>query len=84
MAPSHEPTPQFRVVVAPAAGNFRPADGLEEGAEVRDGQVIGAVSTKQGPVDVVAHDAGTLTEWLAHHDDPISVGQPLARLGGHH
>ena len=83
-AHTHEPAPQFRVVVSPAAGNFHPAPELSEGAEVYDGQVIGAVDTKQGPVDVVAHDAGTLTEWLAHHNDPIAVGQPLARIGGHH
>jgi [acyl-carrier-protein] S-malonyltransferase len=24
-----------------------------------------------------------LTEWLAHHDDPVAPGQPLARIGGH-
>lgn len=80
---SHEPTPQFRVVVSPAAGNFIPAAGLEEGTEVRDGQVLGAINTRQGEVNVVAHDAGTLTEWLAHHEDPVGQGQPIARIGGH-
>ena len=34
MAPSHEPTPQFRVVVAASAGTFQPADGLDEGDAV--------------------------------------------------
>jgi [acyl-carrier-protein] S-malonyltransferase len=82
-APSHEPTPQFRVVVSPAAGNFIPADGLEEGAEVRAGEVIGVISTRQGEVSVLAHHAGALTEWLANHNDPVGQGQPLARLGGH-
>jgi [acyl-carrier-protein] S-malonyltransferase len=24
-----------------------------------------------------------LTEWLAHHDDPVAPGQPVARIGGH-
>jgi [acyl-carrier-protein] S-malonyltransferase len=33
-------------------------------------------------VEVAAHDAGILTEWLAHHDDPVAPGQPLARIGG--
>jgi len=32
---------------------------------------------------VTAHGAGVLTEWLAHHDDPVAPGQPLARIGGH-
>jgi [acyl-carrier-protein] S-malonyltransferase len=83
MAPSHEPTPLFRVVVANGAGTFSPAEGLEEGASVRAGQVIGQVVSRQGAVDVAAHDAGVLTEWLAHHDDPVAPGQPLARIGGH-
>jgi len=82
-APTHEPHPEFRVVVATAAGNFQPASGLDEGVEVRTGQVIGAIVTRQGEIDVTAHDAGTLAEWLAHHDDPVAPGQPLARIGGH-
>ncbi|HEY8474661.1 MAG TPA: acyltransferase domain-containing protein [Natronosporangium sp.] len=81
-APSHEPAPQFRVAVATGAGTFEPAAGLAEGDHVSAGQVIGHVATKQGPVPVTAHDAGTLTEWLAHHDDPVAPGQPLARIGG--
>jgi [acyl-carrier-protein] S-malonyltransferase len=82
-APSHEPSPQFRVVVAGTAGLFLPADGLTEGDSVRTGQIIGHVSTRQGPVEVAAHGDGLLTEWLAHHDDPVAPGQPLARIGGH-
>ncbi|MEV4534643.1 acyltransferase domain-containing protein [Asanoa sp. NPDC049518] len=82
-APSHEPSPQFRVVVAGTAGLFLPVDGLAEGDSVRTGQIIGHVSTRQGPVEVTAHGDGLLTEWLAHHDDPVAPGQPLARIGGH-
>src|SRR5690242_8610742 len=81
-ASTHEPHPQFRVVVAPAAGTFAPADGLDEGAEVRSGQVLGTVRTRQGPVEITAHQAGQLTEWLATADDPVAPGQPLARIGG--
>jgi [acyl-carrier-protein] S-malonyltransferase len=82
-APSHEPAPQFRVAVAGAAGTFEPAPGLAEGDQLSAGQVIGHVATRQGPVEVTLHDAGTLTEWLAHQDDPVAPGQPLARIGGH-
>jgi [acyl-carrier-protein] S-malonyltransferase len=81
-APSHEPHPQFRVVVASAAGTFAPAADLAEGAEVSSGQILGAVKTRQGPVEVTAHYAGQLTEWLASADDPVAPGQPLARIGG--
>ncbi|RGC65038.1 Malonyl CoA-acyl carrier protein transacylase [Micromonospora sp. MW-13] len=84
MAPSHEPTMRFRVVVARSAGTFEPAEGLAEGESLRTGQVIGHVATRQGPVEVTAHDSGPLTEWLAHDNDPVAPGQPLARIGGHH
>ncbi|MGQ5262378.1 acyltransferase domain-containing protein [Micromonospora sp. ZYX-F-536] len=82
MTPSHKPTMRFGVVVAPSAGTFAPADGLTEGGTIRLGQVIGHVGTRQGPVEVAAHQGGVLTEWLAHHDDPVAPGQPLARIGG--
>ena len=82
VAPGHEPAPQFTVVVAPVAGSFSPVDGLAEGAEVRAGQVIGRVVNRQGDNEVAAHDAGVLTEWLAHAEDPVAPGQPLARIGG--
>jgi malonyl CoA-acyl carrier protein transacylase len=83
VAPDHEPTPQFRVVVSASAGTFEPAAGLAEGDDIAAGQVIGHVATRQGAVEVAAHQAGVLTEWLAHHDDPVAPGQPLARIGGH-
>jgi [acyl-carrier-protein] S-malonyltransferase len=83
MAPSLEPTPLFRVVVAANAGMFQPAEDLEEGHSVIAGQVIGHIVTRQGAVEVPAHAAGLLTEWLAHYDDPVAPGQPVARIGGH-
>jgi [acyl-carrier-protein] S-malonyltransferase len=83
MAPSHEPTMQFRVVVAPVAGTFVPAVDLNEGDTVKSGQSIGHVTTRQGPTEVAAHCSGVLTEWLASPDDPVAPGQPLARIGGH-
>jgi [acyl-carrier-protein] S-malonyltransferase len=83
MAPSHEPTMQFRVVVATSAGTFVPAVDLSEGDSIKSGQVVGHVATRQGPVEVAAHCAGVLTEWLASPDDPVAPGQPLARIGGH-
>lgn len=82
-APTHEPTPEFRVIVAGASGNFIPAEHLTEGADLTVGTVIGHITTRQGPVEVAAHAAGVLTEWLADHDDPVAPGQPLARIGGH-
>jgi [acyl-carrier-protein] S-malonyltransferase len=71
--------PAFRVAVAPASGHFRPAD-LAEGATVPPGSAVGEVHTRQGVIPVPAPRGGVLTEWLAHHDDPVAAGQPLARL----
>jgi [acyl-carrier-protein] S-malonyltransferase len=82
-APSLEPAPLFRVVVAANAGMFQPAEDLDEGHDVRTGQIIGRIVTRQGEVEVTAHAAGVLTEWLAHYDDPVAPGQPVARIGGH-
>jgi [acyl-carrier-protein] S-malonyltransferase len=82
VAPSLEPTPLFRVVVAASAGTFQPAEGLAEGQQIQVGQVVGHVVTRQGPVEVTAHAAGLLTEWLAHDDDPVAPGQPVVRIGG--
>jgi [acyl-carrier-protein] S-malonyltransferase len=80
-AHTNEPSLHFRIVVAGTGGTFEPAEGLEEGAPVKAGQVIGQVVTRQGGVDVTAHQPGHLVEWLAHHDDPVTPGQPLARIG---
>ena len=80
-AVTHEPTPQFKIVVSASSGNFWPTEGLEEGSDVKTGTIIGQVSTRQGPIDVAAHSSGVLTEWLAHHDDPVAPGQALALIG---
>ena len=56
--PTHEPHPEFRVVVAGTGGTFVPAAGIAEGDEVGDGQVIGAINTRQGSIEVSAHGAG--------------------------
>ncbi|HEV2089246.1 MAG TPA: ACP S-malonyltransferase, partial [Cryptosporangiaceae bacterium] len=74
-----EPVVQFHVAVATAAGAFTPADVAEGDTLPRGGQV-GTIDTRQGTVAVVAVHGGVLDEWLAHHDDPVAPGQPVARL----
>ncbi|HZM84110.1 MAG TPA: acyltransferase domain-containing protein [Candidatus Limnocylindrales bacterium] len=81
VTPTNEPALHFRVVVASTGGTFEPAAELAEGAPIKTGQLIGQIVTRQGNVDVTAHQAGHLIEWLAHHDDPVGAGQPLARIG---
>jgi [acyl-carrier-protein] S-malonyltransferase len=80
-AHTNEPSLHFRLVVASIGGTFEPAEGLEEGTLIKSGQIIGQIITRQGAVDHNAHQTGHLIEWLAHHDDPVTSGQPLARIG---
>jgi [acyl-carrier-protein] S-malonyltransferase len=82
MAPSHEPTMAFVLAVATVAGTFEPLPDMAEGTQIKAGQVLGHIVTRQGNAEVTAHDSGQLIEWLAHHDDPVGPGQPLARIGG--
>jgi [acyl-carrier-protein] S-malonyltransferase len=81
MAPSHEPTMSFVLAVATVGGTFEPLPDIKEGTPIKAGQVLAHIVTRQGNAEVTAHDSGQLVEWLAHHDDPVSPGQPLARLG---
>jgi [acyl-carrier-protein] S-malonyltransferase len=81
-APSHEPTMAFVLAVATVGGTFEPLPDLVEGTHIRAGQVLGHIVTRQGNAEVTAHDSGVLVEWLAHHDDPVGPGHPLARIGG--
>lgn len=74
-----EPTVQFHVTVASAAGNFVPAE-LREGDLVRAGASVGHVENRQGASPVTAVHTGVLAEWLAQPGDPVAPGQPLARL----
>lgn len=77
--PVAEPGVGFRVTVAPAAGTFQRAQ-LAEGADVAARDVIGQVISRQGATEVTAHGSGVLVEWLAHDEDPVAPGAPLARI----
>ncbi|GAA3342808.1 hypothetical protein GCM10020358_39140 [Amorphoplanes nipponensis] len=81
-AATHRPTTPGHVVVSPGPGVFQPAEGLAEGADLRAGQVIGSLATRQGPREVAARAAGILTGWLVRPDEPVAPGQPVARIGG--
>ena len=72
-------TPSWRLLVAPLSGTFEQST-LELGATLEPGAVLGRVVTKREAQDVVAVHGGTLVEWLAENGDPVSPGQPLARL----
>jgi [acyl-carrier-protein] S-malonyltransferase len=72
-------TPAWRLLVAPLGGTFESTDA-KEGATLAAGAVIGRVVTRREAQDVIAQHSGTLVEWLVEDGDPVSPGQPLARL----
>ena len=74
-----EPAPSWRITVAPIAGTFRPVE-VTPGTEVAPGALVGTVVSSRDEAPVAAAHGGVLIEWLAHDGDPVSPGQPLARL----
>ncbi len=81
-APTHEPHPEFRVVVATGGRHVLPGRGPRGGRRGRQRPGARRGAHPAGPGRVIAHHAGLLTEWLANADDPVAPGQPLARIGG--
>lgn len=70
--------PLWRLVVAPANGTvILPA---QRSTELAAGDLVVRVATRTDEVDVRAPNSGHLVEWLVHDGDPVSAGQPLARL----
>jgi [acyl-carrier-protein] S-malonyltransferase len=59
----------WQLVTAPARGTFHPAEGPHG---------LGVVRTRSG--DEVIDLDGDVVEWLALDGDPVSAGQPLARV----
>jgi [acyl-carrier-protein] S-malonyltransferase len=73
------PAPAWRLLVAPLAGTFE-ASTARLGERLTPGAVLGRVVTRREAREVVASQGGTLVEWLVETGDPVSPGQPLARL----
>jgi [acyl-carrier-protein] S-malonyltransferase len=71
--------PTWRLVVAPAKGTFRRADGASD--DVLDpGSVVGVVVTTRDEQPVLAPHGGHVVEWLVEDGDLVAPGQPLVRL----
>jgi [acyl-carrier-protein] S-malonyltransferase len=85
-ADSHDDhhAPEWRLVVSPAGGTYRAADGHPQAAE--PGTVIGLdsdlgyIEVRGGNRQVAATFPATVIEWLVEDGDPVSPGQPLVRL----
>ncbi len=74
-----EPTPAWRVVVAPLAGTFR-ATTARPGDRLSAGDSVGTVMARRKEEPVTAPYGGVVVEWLAEDGDPVGPGQPLVRL----
>ncbi|HLL07974.1 MAG TPA: acyltransferase domain-containing protein [Nocardioidaceae bacterium] len=78
-------SPSWRLLVAPMKGTFTrahdlEADGVDTGAVLASGTVIGAVRNLRDELAVRAPHGGTVVEWLVEDGDLVSPGQPLIRL----
>jgi len=74
-----EPGMPFRIAVAPSAGAFVPA-AVGEGDRVAAGVALGQVRGRREQHDIRLDSDAVLIEWLALDGDPVTPGQPLARL----
>ena len=75
-------TPEWRLLVAPAAGTFRAGAGQDAppGSRVGAGAPLGRIEVRSGEEPVAPGFPATVLEWLVEDGDPVTVGQPLVRL----
>ena len=69
-----------RVIVAPAAGKFRPVSEPEHAQDVTEEQVIGFVDGVGHSTPVRSPFRGFLMGLLAHAGERVREGQPVAWL----
>jgi [acyl-carrier-protein] S-malonyltransferase len=74
-----DPMPAWQLLVAPTSGTVSSLQAPVD-AELVAGSVVVRVTTRTEEVEVRAQQPGQLVEWLVHDGDPVSVGQPLARV----
>jgi hypothetical protein len=74
------PSVRERVVISLVAGRFQPAPGLQAGCRVNSGWVIGHVFGHGTQSEVHSLFEGTLMALMAHPDERVRVGQPVAWL----
>jgi [acyl-carrier-protein] S-malonyltransferase len=85
-ADSHDDhhAPEWRLLVAPAAGVFRAPDGdpaaAAAGTEVAQHTDLGRVEARGGDQPLAATFPALVIEWLVEDGDPVNAGQPLLRL----
>ena len=71
--------PDWMLVVAPAKGEFRRSDVVVD-EPLPVGTRLGTLVNLREQLPVIASQGGRIVEWLVEDGDPVSPGQPLARL----
>jgi [acyl-carrier-protein] S-malonyltransferase len=74
--------PPWLLVVAPDKGTV--VLPQQRQLNLDEGDVVLRLTTRADEIEVRAPRAGHLVEWLVSDGDPVSAGQPLARLGAEH
>jgi [acyl-carrier-protein] S-malonyltransferase len=69
----------WQLLVAPARGTVSVINAALD-STLAAGDIVVRVTTRTEDLDVRAERAGHLVEWLVHDGDPVSAGQPLARV----
>jgi [acyl-carrier-protein] S-malonyltransferase len=69
-----------RMIVSPAAGVFRPKEGLHGSEAITAGEEVGVVEGPGTVVPVRSPFGGQLMGVLAHHGERLRAGQAVAWL----
>lgn len=76
--------PEWRLLVAPLAGTFRArlpgTAAVAPGSVVAAGAGLGLIESRGDHRVITPPYPGALIEWLVEDGDPVSAGQPIARL----
>jgi [acyl-carrier-protein] S-malonyltransferase len=70
--------PEWRLLVAPLGGTFRSAPHVA--AADGTSTEVGHVEARNDRRAIIPQWRGAIIEWLVQDGDPVSAGQPLARL----
>ena len=72
-------SPTWRLLVAPFGGTVKRGPA-QVGAELAEGEVVGAIGSRREEQELTAEHGGTVLEWLVEDGDPVSPGQPIMRI----
>lgn len=79
--PICEESPTEVCITAPMVGLFHSVDGLSEvGAQIKAGQVVGAIESMKLLNDIVSDVSGTVIETMVEEGMPVEYNQVLCKV----